>query len=279
MLKACFNFSVLNILSAATVTLFSNYYILRVLYVVNVFPGVPEAEVTWFKNKVKLSSAHHLHDGLLLIANVSLADQGLYSCKAANLRGEVTESSQLFLCLKPPRPLPQLEDFTAVLFSTGTRLPSVLTSPSGTKMAISPGSSALIGCAVDGHPTPNITWLYSGKPLSLRHHLLAAGRVLQIFNISDAPEGEFSCLAQNEAGSLIQNTSLTIQGNSDTLPDQRWDFCGQPVDRLYGYLRKLRLPVPTRRLRAYPHQQACAGALLLLETTAGQLAALQHHAL
>lgn len=97
MLKACFNFYVLNILSAATVTPFSSYYILRVLYVVNVFPGVPEAEVTWFKNKVKLSSAHHLHDGLLLIANVSLADQGLYSCKAANLRGEVTESSQLFV--------------------------------------------------------------------------------------------------------------------------------------------------------------------------------------
>uniref|UniRef100_A0A8B9DPX1 ADAMTS-like protein 1 n=1 Tax=Anser cygnoides TaxID=8845 RepID=A0A8B9DPX1_ANSCY len=106
--------------------------------------GVPEAEVTWFKNKVKLSSAHHLHDGLLLIANVSLADQGLYSCKAANLRGEVTESSQLFV-LEPPRPLPNLEDLTAVLFSTGTRPPSVLTSPSGTKMAISPGSSALIG--------------------------------------------------------------------------------------------------------------------------------------
>lgn len=63
------------------------------------FSGVPEAEVTWFKNKVKLSSAHHpqLHDGLLLIANVSLSDQGLYSCKAANRRGEVTESSQLLI--------------------------------------------------------------------------------------------------------------------------------------------------------------------------------------
>lgn len=71
----------------------------------------------------------------------------------------------------------------------------------------------LLGCAVDGHPTPNITWLYSGKPLSLRHRFLAAGRILQILNISDAPEGEFSCLAQNEAGSLLQKTSLAIQGN------------------------------------------------------------------
>ncbi|XP_010006782.1 PREDICTED: ADAMTS-like protein 1 [Chaetura pelagica] len=172
--------------------------------------GVPEAEVTWFKNKVKLSSAHHLPDGLLLIANVSLSDQGLYSCKAANLRGEVTESSQL-LVLEPPRPLPYLEDLTAALSSAGTSTHSVLTSPSGTKITISPGSSALIGCAVDGHPTPNVTWLYSGEPLSLRHHLLAAGRILQIFNVSDAPDGEFSCLAQNEAGSLTQKTFLAIQ--------------------------------------------------------------------
>ncbi|NXB74552.1 ATL1 protein, partial [Donacobius atricapilla] len=172
--------------------------------------GVPEAKVTWFKNKVKLSPTHHLRDGLLLIANVSLSDQGLYSCKAANLHGEVTESSQL-LVLEPPRPLPYLEDLTAALSSAGPSTHSVLTSPSGTKLTVSPGSSALIGCAVDGHPTPNITWLYSGEPLSLRHELLAAGRILQILNVSDFTDGEFSCLAQNEAGSLMQVMSLAIQ--------------------------------------------------------------------
>lgn len=74
-----------------------SHSILLVLCFVNVFTGVPEAEVTWFKNKVKLSFAHHLHDGVLLIPNVSLSDQGLYSCKAANLRGEITESSQLLV--------------------------------------------------------------------------------------------------------------------------------------------------------------------------------------
>ncbi|RMC19293.1 hypothetical protein DUI87_03900 [Hirundo rustica rustica] len=173
--------------------------------------GVPEAKVTWFKNKVKLSSTHHLRDGLLLIANVSLSDQGLYSCKAANLHGEVTESSQL-LVLEPPRPLPYLEDLTEALSSAGPSTHSVLTSPSGAKLTVSPGSSALIGCAVDGHPTPNITWLYSGEPLSPRHQLLAAGRILQILNVSDFTDGEFSCLAQNEAGSLTQVMSLAIQG-------------------------------------------------------------------
>uniref|UniRef100_A0A8C3VHV9 ADAMTS like 1 n=1 Tax=Catharus ustulatus TaxID=91951 RepID=A0A8C3VHV9_CATUS len=71
----------------------------------------------------------------------------------------------------------------------------------------------ILGCAVDGHPTPNITWLYSGEPLSLQHQLLAAGQILQILNVSDFTDGEFSCLAQNEAGSLTQVTSLALQGN------------------------------------------------------------------
>ncbi|XP_065405544.1 ADAMTS-like protein 1 isoform X7 [Chrysemys picta bellii] len=173
--------------------------------------GVPEAEVTWLRNRIKLAPAYHLHDGSLLIANVTLSDQGLYSCRAANLRGEVTESTQL-LILDPPQTLLQLEDLTTMLLITGPDIPSVLTSPSGTRMVLNPGSSVLIGCPVDGHPTPNITWFYAGQPISMRHNILAAGQILQLLNISDGYQGEFSCLAQNEAGSLMQKTSLTIRG-------------------------------------------------------------------
>ncbi|XP_039400565.1 ADAMTS-like protein 1 isoform X4 [Mauremys reevesii] len=172
--------------------------------------GVPEAEVTWLRNRIKLPPAYHLRDGSLLIANVTLSDQGLYSCRAANLRGEVTESTQL-LILDPPQTLLQLEDLTTMLLITGPDIPSVLTSPSGTRMVLNPGSSVLIGCPVDGHPTPNITWFYAGQPISMRHNILAAGQILQLLNISDGYQGEFSCLAQNEAGSLMQKTSLTIR--------------------------------------------------------------------
>ncbi|XP_013912159.1 PREDICTED: ADAMTS-like protein 1, partial [Thamnophis sirtalis] len=64
--------------------------------------GVPEAELTWFRNKIKMAPDLHILDGSLLIQNVSLSDQGLYSCRAANIRGEVTESTQL-LVLDPPQ--------------------------------------------------------------------------------------------------------------------------------------------------------------------------------
>lgn len=61
------------------------------------FLGVPEAEVTWFRNKSKLGSSHHLHEGSLLLTDVSSSDQGLYSCRAANVHGELTENTQLLI--------------------------------------------------------------------------------------------------------------------------------------------------------------------------------------
>ncbi|XP_006035653.2 ADAMTS-like protein 1 [Alligator sinensis] len=172
--------------------------------------GVPEAEIAWLKDQIQLGPPHHLHDGSLLIADASLSDQGSYSCKAVNLRGEVTESTQLMI-LDPPRPLLHLEDLTTMLLVREPGITSVMTSPSGTRLSLNPGSSVLIGCPVDGHPTPNITWFYAGQPISIKHHILAAGQILQILNITDGYQGEFSCLAQNEAGSLMQKTSLIIQ--------------------------------------------------------------------
>lgn len=75
-----------------------------------VFVGVPEAEVTWFRNKSKLGSSHHLHEGSLLLINVSFSDQGLYSCRAANLHGELTEGTQLLILGKNrSNPWPQVD--------------------------------------------------------------------------------------------------------------------------------------------------------------------------
>uniref|UniRef100_A0A5F9CF83 ADAMTS-like protein 1 n=1 Tax=Oryctolagus cuniculus TaxID=9986 RepID=A0A5F9CF83_RABIT len=176
--------------------------------------GVPEAEVSWFRNKSKLGSPHHLHEGSLLLANVSSSDQGLYSCRAANLHGELMESTQL-LILDPPEVPAQLEDIRALLSATGPNLPSALTSPLGTQLVLDPGNSALLGCPIKGHPTPNITWFHDGQPIAtaagLTHHILAAGQILQVANLSGETQGEFSCLAQNEAGMLWQKASLMIQ--------------------------------------------------------------------
>ncbi|XP_033613536.1 ADAMTS-like protein 1 [Fukomys damarensis] len=176
--------------------------------------GVPEAEVTWFRNKSALGPSHHPHEGSLLLTQVSPSDQGLYSCRAANVHGELTESTRL-LVLEAPRVPTQLEEIRALLSATGPNLPSVLTSPVGAQLILDPGNSALLGCPIQGHPTPNITWFHGSQPIAtvagLAHHTLAAGQILQVTNLSVGSQGEFICLAQNEAGLLAQKASLVIQ--------------------------------------------------------------------
>ncbi|XDA72258.1 hypothetical protein R6Z07F_002548 [Ovis aries] len=176
--------------------------------------GVPEAEVTWFRNKSKLGSPPPLHEGSLVLTAVSSLDQGLYSCRAANLHGELTESTEL-LILEPPHVPTQLDDIWALLSATGLNLPSVLTSPLGTQLVLDPGNSALLGCPVKGDPTPNITWFHGDQPVAnvtgLMYHILAAGQILQVADLSGGSHGDFSCLAQNEAGMLVQKAFLVIQ--------------------------------------------------------------------
>uniref|UniRef100_A0A8C6CJH8 ADAMTS like 1 n=1 Tax=Moschus moschiferus TaxID=68415 RepID=A0A8C6CJH8_MOSMO len=176
--------------------------------------GVPEAEVTWFRNKSKLGSPPPLHEGSLVLTAVSSLDQGLYSCRAANLHGELTESTEL-LILEPPHVPTRLDDIRALLSATGPNLPSVLTSPLGTQLVLDPGNSALLGCPVKGDPTPNITWFHGDQPVAnvtgLMYHILAAGQILQVANLSGGSHRDFSCLAQNEAGTLVQKASLMIQ--------------------------------------------------------------------
>ncbi|XP_072511788.1 ADAMTS-like protein 1 isoform X2 [Notamacropus eugenii] len=176
--------------------------------------GVPEVEVTWFRNRSKLAPLHHLHDSSLSITNVSFSDQGLYSCRAVNLHGEVTENTQLVI-LDPPHPPSQVEDMKALLSANGPNLPSVLTSPLGTQLVLSPGNSAILGCPVQGQPMPNITWFHDHQPVATSadptYRILAAGQILQITNVSGGSQGEFSCLAQNEAGMLVQKASLVIR--------------------------------------------------------------------
>ncbi|KAM7240930.1 hypothetical protein CapIbe_007502 [Capra ibex] len=176
--------------------------------------GVPEAEVTWFRNKSKLGSPPPLHESSLVLTAVSSSDQGLYSCRAANLHGELTENTEL-LILEPPHVPTQLDDIRALLSATGLNLPSVLTSPLGTQLVLDPGNSALLGCPVKGDPTPNITWFHGDQPVAnvtgLMYHILAAGQILQVANLSGGSHGDFSCLAQNEAGMLVQKAFLVIQ--------------------------------------------------------------------
>ncbi|XP_069482074.1 ADAMTS-like protein 1 [Ambystoma mexicanum] len=180
--------------------------------------GLPEAEVSWYRNKSKLFAPTHQHDGSLLLLNVSASHQGVYSCMAANVHGDVTENTQLQI-IDPPQAPSGLEELSAILAAAGPGVPSVLASALGSRLVLVPGSAVIIGCPVTGKPTPNISWLFDGHPLagvsSLHPQMLEDGQILQLPPLKDEHQGEFSCFAQNLAGSLLQRTTVVIQATVD----------------------------------------------------------------
>nr|XP_033776500.1 ADAMTS-like protein 1 isoform X2 [Geotrypetes seraphini] len=188
--------------------------------------GLPEAEITWYRNKTKLAPASHQHDGSLLLVSVSLLDQALYSCRASNRHGEVTETTYLQILDLPQIPH-RSEDLTAILSGMAQGAPSVMASSQGSRLVLNPGSSVLIGCPVKADQTLNITWLYKDQPIAtvkgLSHHILAGGRILKLPNLREEHQGEISCLAQNLGGSLLQKTSLSIQA-VESVTDYRWSM-------------------------------------------------------
>ncbi|XP_075451055.1 ADAMTS-like protein 1 isoform X2 [Ascaphus truei] len=176
--------------------------------------GLPEAEVTWYINKSKLHPASHLSDASLSIANVTMSDQGLYTCKAANVHGEVSESTQLHV-VGPSQNANGIESLEMYLAEIGPGAPAVLASLLGNKLLVNLGGSALIGCPVNGDLTPQITWFHGSQPMGTqvgqRHEVLESGQVLRLTNLSKDHQGEYSCVIQNPAGSLIQRASLSLQ--------------------------------------------------------------------
>ncbi|KAM4707871.1 ADAMTS-like protein 1 isoform 2-T2 [Discoglossus pictus] len=176
--------------------------------------GLPEADVTWYRNKSRLHHVPHLNDASLSIENVTKADQGLYTCRAANIHGEVSESTQLQV-LGPSQNSHGTEYLGIRLSEIGPGIPTVLATPLGDSLQVYPGGSALIGCPVKGDSIHNISWLNGGQPLDrrvrMRYELLENGQILRLTNLSKDHQGEYSCVIHNPSGSLILRASLAFQ--------------------------------------------------------------------
>ncbi|KAG8455062.1 hypothetical protein GDO86_001328 [Hymenochirus boettgeri] len=185
--------------------------------------GLPEAEVTWYRNKSKLHYVFHLNDASLSIGNVSKADQGLYTCRAANVHGEVAESTQLHVLDYENYGTEHLRTFFAEF---GQAIPFVIASPEGNNLIVNLGGSALIGCPVKSHLIPNISWFHGSQPLSinigLQHQLLQSGQILQLTNVSKNHQGEYGCVIRNPSHLLTQRASLTVQVSTE----YQWSVVG-----------------------------------------------------
>ncbi|XP_055270254.1 leucine-rich repeats and immunoglobulin-like domains protein 1 [Moschus berezovskii] len=91
--------------------------------------------------------------------------------------------------------------------------------PSFTKMphdiAIRTGTTARLECAATGHPSPQIAWQKDGgtdfpAARERRMHVMPDDDVFFITDVKTDDAGLYSCTAQNSAGSVSANATLTV---------------------------------------------------------------------
>lgn len=99
-------------------------------------------------------------------------------------------------------------------------MPSFLKTPMD--LTIRTGTMARLECAAEGHPSPQIAWQKDGgtdfpAARERRMHVMPDDDIFFIANVKTEDMGVYSCTAQNPAGTLSANATLTVLGESPHL--------------------------------------------------------------
>ncbi|NWU93884.1 HMCN1 protein, partial [Upupa epops] len=160
--------------------------------------GTPAPTVTWFKggSAVPVDSGRFIRgpDGALGISNIRLPDAGTYKCVASNVVG--SDASEITVQVQEP---PSIED-----------VDPPFNSPFQERVA---NQRVAFPCPAKGMPKPVIKWLRNGKELSGTEpgvSILEDGMLLIIASVIPSDNGEYICVATNEAGSTERKYNLKV---------------------------------------------------------------------
>uniref|UniRef100_A0A8B9QFV8 Ig-like domain-containing protein n=1 Tax=Apteryx owenii TaxID=8824 RepID=A0A8B9QFV8_APTOW len=161
--------------------------------------GIPPPAITWFKGRstVLMDGGQFIHspDGALSISKVQLSDAGVYKCVASNVAG--TEGKTLFLIfLSEP---PTIDDLDPPYNSAFQE-----------RVA---NQRVAFPCPAKGIPKPVIKWLRNGRELTGSEpgiSILEDGTLLIIASVTPSDNGEYVCMAVNEAGSTERKYNLKV---------------------------------------------------------------------
>ncbi|XP_063783438.1 leucine-rich repeats and immunoglobulin-like domains protein 3 isoform X1 [Pseudophryne corroboree] len=129
---------------------------------------------------------------ILRLRNVEFVSEGKYQCVISNHFGtSYSVKAKLTINILP----------------SFTKMPIDLT--------IRAGSTARLECAAVGYPTPQIAWQKNGgtdfpAARERRMHVMPEDDVFFIVNVKIGDTGVYSCTAQNSAGTISANATLTV---------------------------------------------------------------------
>ncbi|EFN82424.1 Down syndrome cell adhesion molecule [Harpegnathos saltator] len=158
--------------------------------------GFPIASITWEKDGQILPTSRRQEvsqNGTLVLHRVdSSTDRGAYTCTAKNKQGR-SDSQTIHIEVKVP---PKIDPFSF---------------PAN----IQAGARVHVTCAVSEGDSPlKITWLKDGRPLKPReattHHIGEFDLALRIQSASTAHNGNYTCVASNDAAKTSRTASLLV---------------------------------------------------------------------
>ncbi|GAB1285527.1 Hemicentin-1 [Apodemus speciosus] len=160
--------------------------------------GSPPPVITWFKSgrPVLVDGAQHPGnaDGTLSIEQAAISDAGVYTCAATNVAG--SDEVEATLHVQEP---PTVED-----------LQPPFNTPFQERLA---NQRIAFPCPAKGTPKPTIKWLHNGREVTGQEpgvSILEDGALLVIASVTPHNNGEYICVAVNEAGTTERKYNLKV---------------------------------------------------------------------
>ena len=158
--------------------------------------GVPAPIITWERNGRPIVDDRVLFDdegSKVVVAQADLEDSGSWTCVATNSAGSDRVAYQVDV-IQPPTALIQDEKQGNITSQIN--------------------NSFSLHCQVEARPAPSIVWYHNGIPVEdadPRVKFSANRELLTVTTTSEEDAGEWSCIAENKAGSLSLSFNLEVQ--------------------------------------------------------------------
>ncbi|KAM7310170.1 basement membrane-specific heparan sulfate proteoglycan core protein isoform X4 [Ixodes scapularis] len=154
--------------------------------------GFPEPKVSWTGGRGGILNPESTFiDGVFRIPTARKTDEAEYFCTASNAMGTDTIRTVLFV---------KGDDSSS---GDGPHLTIHPTSADARR-----GETVRFDCRATGHPTPNITWSFSGGPMP--DNANQVGGVLTLLNVDEQNQGNYMCVASNRYGTAQGQAPLQL---------------------------------------------------------------------
>ncbi|XP_077287306.1 hemicentin-1-like [Arctopsyche grandis] len=155
--------------------------------------GIPKPSIIWtLPNKMEIYKDISENEILmvnnndqLLIKNIKISDEGVYSCKAENQYGN-DKKEYVINVWKKINFIEKLNNITVNI-----------------------SDSVTLTCKVDGIPMPNVSWYYNENFDSAIH----IGESVNLHNVSLTDAGKYTCIAKNDYEEVDDDLYLNITGS------------------------------------------------------------------